>query len=60
VKDKEEAIAWMKRAPFHEDAVVELRQIQELSDFEETPAVARERKLGETLKAQAAARAVKK
>jgi hypothetical protein len=56
VKNKEEAIAWMKRAPFHHDAVVELRQVQEITDFEPSPAIERERKLGETLKAQAAAR----
>src|SRR4051812_7099455 len=53
VKNKEEAIAWMKRAPFHEDAVVEIRQIQEFADFEPSPAIERERRLGEKLKAQA-------
>ena len=52
VKDKDEAIAWMKRAPFHHDAVVEIRQVQELADFEPSPAIERERKLGETLKAR--------
>jgi hypothetical protein len=33
VKSKEEAIEWAKRAPFGDDAVVEIRQVQELSDF---------------------------
>ena len=53
VKNKEEAIEWIKRAPFHEDAVVEIRQIQEFADFEPSPAIERERHLGEKLKAQA-------
>src|SRR5688500_11778940 len=39
VKNKEEAIEWMKRAPFFEDAVVEIRQVQELDDFEQSPAI---------------------
>ena len=60
VKDKEEAIAWMKRAPFHHDAVVEIRQVQEIEDFEPSPAIERERKLGEKIKAQNAARAAQK
>ncbi len=33
VKSKEEAIAWMKRAPFGGDAVLELRQVFETDDF---------------------------
>jgi hypothetical protein len=32
VKSKDEAIAWLKRAPF-DDAVVEVRQISEAEDF---------------------------
>jgi hypothetical protein len=36
VKSKEEAIAWLKRAPFQEGEV-ELRQVFELSDFEISP-----------------------
>jgi hypothetical protein len=60
VRDKEEAIAWMKRAPFHDDATVEIRQIQEFADFEPSPAIERERKLGEKLKAQNESRARKK
>jgi hypothetical protein len=53
VKNKEEAIEWVKRAPFFHDAVVEIRQVQELSDFEQTPAVKREERLWEAVKAQA-------
>lgn len=33
VKDKDEAIAWMKRAPFDGGTVIELRQVFEVDDF---------------------------
>lgn len=33
VKSKEEAIAWMKRAPFGDGVVLELRQLFEAEDF---------------------------
>src|SRR5262249_918798 len=33
VKDKEEAIAWMKRAPFGGGTVIEIRQVFEAEDF---------------------------
>ena len=33
VKSKEEAIAWMKRAPFGDGVVVELRQVFDPADF---------------------------
>lgn len=33
VKSKDEAIAWMKRAPFPEGTTIELRQIFETADF---------------------------
>jgi hypothetical protein len=33
VKSKEEAIAWMKRAPFGDGVVLELRQVFEAEDF---------------------------
>jgi len=33
VKSKAEAIEWAKRAPFGDDAILEIRQVQELSDF---------------------------
>ncbi len=33
VKSKEEAIAWMKRAPFGDGVVLEIRQVFETDDF---------------------------
>jgi hypothetical protein len=33
VKSKEEALAWMKRAPFGDGVVLELRQVFEAEDF---------------------------
>jgi len=33
VKSKDEAIEWLKRAPFGDDAEVELRQVFEAEDF---------------------------
>jgi hypothetical protein len=33
VKSKEEAIAWMKRAPFGDGTVLEIRQVFETEDF---------------------------
>ena len=33
VKSKEEAIEWAKRCPGSEDGVIEIRQVQEMSDF---------------------------
>ncbi len=33
VKSKEEAIAWMKRAPFGDGVVLEIRQVFEAEDF---------------------------
>jgi len=33
VKNKEEAIAWMKRAPFDGGTVIEIRQVFESEDF---------------------------
>lgn len=35
VKSKEEAIEWAKRCPATENEVIEIRQVQELSDFPE-------------------------
>jgi hypothetical protein len=35
VRSKEEAIEWIKRAPFNEDAEVEIRRISEAEDFGE-------------------------
>jgi hypothetical protein len=33
VKSKEEAIEWAKRAPMSDNEIIELRQVQEMSDF---------------------------
>ena len=33
VKSKEEAVEWAKRAPMLEGDIIEVRQVQELSDF---------------------------
>jgi hypothetical protein len=51
VKSKEEAIEWVKRCPnpMMEDSDIEIRQIFELEDFGESPAVDHHRKLGEEL-----------
>lgn len=35
VRSREEAIEWAKRAPFDETGIIEVRQIQEMSDFPE-------------------------
>jgi hypothetical protein len=33
VRSREEAIEWAKRAPMSDDAIIEVRQIQEMDDF---------------------------
>jgi hypothetical protein len=33
VKSKEEAIEWAKRCPASENEIIEIRQVQEMSDF---------------------------
>ena len=33
VKSKEEAIEWAKRAPMGDDEIIEVRQVQEMTDF---------------------------
>ena len=43
-RTKEEAIEWLKRAPFAEGEV-EIRQVYELSDFGESEAIEQHRKL---------------
>ncbi len=55
VKSKEEAIEWVKRAPFGPGAEIEVRQVFEAEDFgaEFTPEL---REQEERLRAQAAAR----
>jgi hypothetical protein len=56
VKSKQEAIDWLKRAPFGEGAEVEIRQVFESDDFGEafTPEL---RKQEERIRAEAAKRA---
>lgn len=44
-ESRQEAIDWLKRAPFDGGAEVEIRQIFELSDFGESDAVDHHRKL---------------
>ena len=44
-RTKEEAIEWLKRAPFTEGEEVEIRQVYELSDFGESEAIEQHRKL---------------
>lgn len=57
-KSKAEAIAWMRRAPFAEGAVLEIRQVLEADDF--GPALPSElREQEERLRAQAAASAAR-
>jgi hypothetical protein len=49
VKSKEEAIEWIKRAPFV-DGEVEIRQVFELDDFGQGAAIEHHRKLREEIK----------
>lgn len=51
VKDKAEAIDWMKRCPnpHNEGGEIEIRQVFELEDFGESPAIDHHRALGETM-----------
>jgi len=44
-KSREEAIDWLRRAPFDDGAEVEIRQIFELSDFGQSEAVEHHRRL---------------
>ncbi len=50
-KSKAEAVEWMKRCPnpYQQDGEIEIRQIFELEDFGESPAVEHHRKLGERI-----------
>lgn len=51
VKSMDEAVDWLKRAPFGGDAVVEIRQFHELEDFAPGEGVERARDLGKKLAA---------
>jgi hypothetical protein len=44
-RSKDEAIEWLKRAPFEDGEEVEIRQVYELSDFGESEAIEHHRKL---------------
>jgi hypothetical protein len=48
-ESKQEAIEWLKRAPFDDGAEVEVRQVFELADFGESEAVEQHRRLQEKL-----------
>jgi hypothetical protein len=52
VASKAEAIAWMKRCPnpHNEDSEIEIRQVFELEDFGESPAIDHHRRLADDLK----------
>ena len=56
VRSKEEAVAWVKRAPFGEGVRLEIRQVQEMADFAAVDPTgelrANEQKLRETAAAQ--------
>src|SRR5947209_16945304 len=54
VKNKAEAIEWMKRCPnpYNEDGEIELRQFFELEDFGESPAIDHHKAVGERMAAQ--------
>jgi hypothetical protein len=49
VKSREEAIEWARRAPMADGDIIEVRQVQELEDFEPSEAIERERRIGEQL-----------
>jgi hypothetical protein len=49
VKSMDEAVEWLKRAPFDGGAEVEIRQLHELEDFAPSAAIDRERELGKQL-----------
>jgi len=54
VKNKAEAVEWMKRCPnpYNEDGEIELRQFFELEDFGESPAIDHHKAVGEQMAAQ--------
>ena len=56
VKSKEEAIEWLKRAPFGGGTEVEIRQVFEAADFAPSDPTGEIRKQEERLRAQVAAK----
>lgn len=53
VKSREEAIEWAKKIPFRQDEV-EVRQVFELEDFAQGPAIEKHRELEQKIAAQKA------
>ena len=51
VKSREEAIEWARRAPMGDNEIIEIRQVQEIEDFEPSEAIEREAALLEVLNA---------
>ncbi len=51
VKSREEAIEWAKRAPMGDNEIIEIRQVQEIEDFEPSEAIEREAVLRDVLNA---------
>ena len=51
VKSREEAIEWAKRAPMGDNEIIEIRQVQEIEDFEPSEAIEREAALLDVLNA---------
>jgi hypothetical protein len=49
VKDMEEAVEWLKRAPFDRGEEVEIRQLHEMEDFGPSEAIDREGELSKKL-----------
>jgi hypothetical protein len=45
VKSREEAIEWARRAPMGDNEIIEVRQVQEIEDFEPSAAIEREKEL---------------
>ncbi len=51
VASREEAIEWARRAPMGDNEIIEIRQVQEIEDFEPSEAIEREAMLLEVLNA---------
>jgi hypothetical protein len=49
VASKEEAIAWAKRCPGSPNEIIEIRQVQELEEFEPSEGIAREERIRDAL-----------
>ncbi len=51
VASREEAIEWARRAPMGDNEIIEIRQVQEIEDFEPSEAIDREAALLDVLNA---------